>query len=109
MAIIAESGEGTMDDLRAGSQMDVTFRSNVAKTLECCSKTTLPEFVAGSQRQPAADAGNGVRPAPRNHPSTRAGGQDDVSSEQTPSNEGDREFPWEFPWELIKLINLMNS
>ena len=45
-----------------------------------------PAAATGSQRQPAAATGNDVGPAAQTLPSTRAGGQDDVSSEQTPSN-----------------------
>ena len=32
-------------------------------------------------------SGSDVKPAARSHPSSRAGGQDDVSSKQTPSND----------------------
>ena len=46
----------------------------------------VSEFISCSPPQPAAASGSDVRPAAQTYPSTRAGGQDDVSSEQTPSN-----------------------
>ena len=50
-------------------------------------KNEVLELAAGSRRQPPeppAATGNGVRPAAQSHLSTRAGGQDDVSSYKLP-------------------------
>ena len=49
--------------------------------MEGLSKIEVLEFASGSFRQLAAATGNGVRPAAQSHTSTRAGGQDDVSSQ----------------------------
>ena len=50
------------------------------------AKIDVREFFTGSHRQPAAASGSDVNPAAQSHPSSRAGGQDYVSSKQTPSN-----------------------
>ena len=47
--------------------------------MECCSKTNILEFVPGS-RVSHVSRGNDAGSAARTPPSTRAGGQDDVSS-----------------------------
>ena len=54
------------------------FDGRVAKSRG--SRNSLAESLAAR--------GSDVNPAARSHPSSRAGGQDDVSSKQTPSNDG---------------------
>ena len=53
-----------------------------AESPESAVSPDLPEVVSGA--------------AARDLPSTRAGGQDDVSSKQTPSNNGFREYVFMF-------------
>ena len=65
------------------SKLEVQFRANVSKVLRLSTNKRRPELSPGSRGSP----GNELRSAVRNPPSTRAGGQDDVSSKQTPSNE----------------------
>ena len=64
------------------------------KTMEGLLKMEVLELGAGSHRQsPAVSSSHrqppemGFGPQLGSHPSTRAGDQDDVSSEQTPSKE----------------------
>ena len=75
---------------------DVPFRANVAKSLYCCSKMSLPEFASHSRhsRHSSHAAGNGVKNRPPRPPSTRAGGQDYGSL--TNSLKLPRIFTWVF-------------
>ena len=75
------------------SFLDPPFRVNLPQVQCLPSKSSLPEFFSGSHPQSAAVSGSqrqspemGFGPRLGTHPSTRAGDQDDVSSEQTPSN-----------------------
>mgnify|MGYP000435443120 CR=1 FL=1 len=64
------------------------FRVNLPKTLRLSTKGAIQELCTLSHSQSTAASGasqSGVRPAARNHPSTRTGDQDDVSYKQTPS------------------------
>ena len=50
------------------------------------AKIDVSELASRSHRQPPAATGSDVNPAAQSHPSSRAGGEDYVSSKQTPSN-----------------------
>ena len=54
-----------------------TFRADVPQVPCLCTKSSLQAFSAGS----IGSTGNGSAAAVRNLPSSRAGGQDDVSSQ----------------------------
>ena len=56
---------------------------NVEKPLVFVGFWSLPLFIPGS----TGSSGSGPSTTARDLPTTRAGGQDDVSSKQTPSNE----------------------
>ena len=65
-------------------KLDAQFRANVS-ILQCLRiKNSLAELIRGSR----LSAQSGARAAVPN-PTSRAGGQDDVSLEQTPSNDAD--------------------
>ena len=79
-----------------GSFLGAHFPSKSSKNTMPASKKRVP---GTRQRQSASASGarqSGVRTASRNHPSSRAGDQDDVSYKQTPSKENFRsDFVWE--------------
>ena len=62
-------------------KLDVQFQANVSKVLRLRIEYYLPEFSPGS----SGSSGSGICTAVRN-PLPRAGGQDDVSLEETPSD-----------------------
>ena len=66
------------------------FPKSWPEFVEGITKNVIQELVNVSQRQSTSASGarqSGVQTASRNHPSSRAGDQDDVSYKQTPSNE----------------------
>ena len=85
----------------AGAFRGCVFRENWPKCMALPAKNVIWEFVRGCWRLPAAAIGchrqlpeMGSGPAAQTLPSTRAGGQDDVSLEQTPSNDsGHQKYP----------------
>ena len=69
------------------------FPKSCSKIVEGIAKNAIWELITdatGSQRQPAAASGSDVNPAAQSHPSSRAGGQDYVSSKQTPPKHSSR-------------------
>jgi len=72
-----------------GPKMDLQFRANGSHVCNLSTKVGLAELIRRKPRQAAAiplSPQSGARAAAPN-PTSRAGGQDDVSLEQTPSNQ----------------------
>ena len=69
----------------SGFTLGFILRANVAQVPRLRTKSSLGEFASWSRGSRGSRL-NGVMKCCSDPPSTRAGGQDDVSSKQTPSN-----------------------
>ena len=95
---------GAWDDF--GSKMDVQFRANGFQVRNLRTKSDLAEFAPASRRERRIPPKWSKRRSSQPH-FTRSGGQDDVSLEQTPSNQTSIRFNLNIIYEYLPvLLNL---